>query len=127
MLKRLKQLIKMREDNGLFPDHLDALRAAPEHHKLLFENELVRVIDTCIHSGETTELHVHQWPSSLYILSWSHFIRYDERGEIVVDSRSFESLPEAHSALWSQPLLPHWLENVGDDDLHIISTEIKSQ
>jgi len=27
-----------------FPDALDALIASPQHHKLLFENEFVRVL-----------------------------------------------------------------------------------
>jgi len=31
-----------------YPDALDALIAAPEHHKLLFENETARVLDACI-------------------------------------------------------------------------------
>ena len=30
------------------PDDLDALIAAPQHHKLLFENEFVRVLDAKI-------------------------------------------------------------------------------
>lgn len=127
MFERIRQLMTVKEINGLFPAHLDALEASPEHHKLLFENEKVRVIDTCIHPGKITNLHTHQWPSSLYILSWSHFIRYGESGNVIVDSRSLQSLPQAHSALWSQPLLPHRLENVGDTDLHVISTEIKTQ
>jgi len=34
-------------------DTLDALVAAPQHHKLLFENESLRVLDTRIGPGET--------------------------------------------------------------------------
>ncbi len=56
-------------------DNLDALVAAPEHHKLLFENNFVRVLDTLILPGEITKVHTHRFPASLYILSWSDFIR----------------------------------------------------
>ena|SRR5882672_7862966 len=71
-----------------WPAELDALIAAPQHHKLLFENEMVRVLDTYIAPGEKTNVHTHQYPASLYILSWSDFIRYDSDGNVMVDSRT---------------------------------------
>lgn len=43
-----------------WPEEQDALAAAPLHHKLLFENDQVRVLDTRITPGETTALHTHQ-------------------------------------------------------------------
>jgi quercetin dioxygenase-like cupin family protein len=52
-----------------WPDELDALIAAPQHHILLFENEAVRVLDTRIPPGQTVPLHTHRWPGTLYILS----------------------------------------------------------
>lgn len=113
------------EENWIWPEELDALAAAPEHHKLLHENEVVRVIDTCISPGGITELHTHKWPASLYIISWSDFIRYDKEGNIVVDSRNIPNTPLASTALWSEPLPPHRLKNIGDKDLHVISVEIK--
>ena len=56
-----------------WPDDLDALIAAPKHHKLLFENELVRVLDTNIPPGETTAVHTHCFASSLIVINWSDF------------------------------------------------------
>ena len=35
----------MQKTEWPWPDELDALTASPEHHKLLFENDLVRVLD----------------------------------------------------------------------------------
>ena len=99
--------------------------AAPRHHKLLFENEKVRVLDTFICPGELTEIHTHQWPSSLYILSWSHFIRYDIDGNIMLDSRDLAAPPSPNTALWSAALVPHALKNIGATDMHVISIEIK--
>jgi len=107
-----------------WPEELDALRAAPKHHALLFENERVRVLDTNIAPGDTVPLHTHRWPSALYILSFSQFVRRDEAGNVTVDSRNFRVLPEG--AQWLEPLAPHTLENVGERDLHVISVEIKS-
>lgn len=109
-----------------WPAELDALVAAPEHHRLLMENDIVRVIDTLIPPGETTNIHTHKWPASLYILSWSDFIRYDPAGNIIADSRNISQKPLPSSALWSDALPPHALKNIGEKDIHIISVEIKS-
>jgi hypothetical protein len=107
-----------------WPEELDALVAAPKNHTLLFENEAVRVLDTRVAHGETVPLHTHRWPSALYIMNWSDFLRRDKEGLVVVDSRVGGKLPEG-SALWSGPLAPHTLENVGAGELRTISVEVK--
>lgn len=114
----------MKQESNEWPEELDALRAAPKHHALLFENAKVRVLDTNIRPGETAPLHTHRWPSTHYILSFSDFVRRDALGKVLVDSRTVGKLPEG-TALWSEALPPHTLENVGEWDLHVISIEIK--
>ena len=109
----------------MIPDELDALVAAPKHHTLLFENEFVRVLDTNVPPGETVPLHTHRWPGTLYILSWSDFVRRNREGKIVVDSRR-TSQPAQGSAVWSEPLTAHTLENVGMTELRVISVEMKT-
>jgi hypothetical protein len=108
-----------------WPDALDALQAAPQHHTLLFENELVRVLDTTVPPGETVPLHTHRWPAALYILKWSDFVRRDGEGSIMADSRA-AGKPADGIAVWSGPLPPHTLENVGESELQVISVELKS-
>ena len=109
-----------------WPDELDALIAAPEHHKLLMENDFVRVIDTLIPPGEVTKIHTHKWPASLYVISWSNFIRYDAGENVIVDTRNLSQTPLPSSAIWTEALKPHALENIGENNIHIISVEIKS-
>ncbi len=109
-----------------WPEELDALVAAPKHHALLLENKSVRVLDTRVPPGETVPLHTHRWPSALYILSWSDFVRRDAEGAVVADSRTGKKLPEG-GALWSPPLAPHTLENVGRTELRAISVEVKDE
>ena len=104
---------------------LDALKAAPENHRLLLENESVRVLDTVVQAGQTVPLHTHKWPSVLYILSWSDFVRRDPEGTVIVDSR-VRGVMGQNSAVWSGPLGPHTLENVGDKELRAISVELKN-
>jgi quercetin dioxygenase-like cupin family protein len=106
-------------------DNLDALVAAPNNHTLILENEKVRVLDTLIRLGETTPVHTHPWPSVFYIISWSDFVRYDGEGHVLVDSRQGDNAETPPSVLWSEPLGPHSVENVGDAELHVIGIEIK--
>ena len=40
----------------------DAVRVAGNHHRLLFENESVRVLEVIIPPGESTEFHSHPMP-----------------------------------------------------------------
>jgi hypothetical protein len=108
-----------------WPSEMDALIAAPRHHKLLFENDAVRVLDASIPPGEMTQVHTHRCAASHIVISWSDFIRYDVEGNELLDSRTTGKTIAQHSALWSEPLGPHSLKNVGTNVLHIISVEIK--
>jgi quercetin dioxygenase-like cupin family protein len=108
-----------------WPEELDALVAAPQYHILLFENEQVRVLDTNIPPRQTVPLHTHRWPGVLYVLSLTDFVRRDGEGKIVVDSRA-SGKPAIKGALWSEPLPPHTLENVGETEIRVISVELKN-
>ena len=104
---------------------LDAMTAAPDHHDVLLENERVRVLDTRLGPGESTPVHTHCWPAVLYVLGWSDFTRHDADGNVILDSRAKAMKPAIGSALWSGPLQPHFVTNVGDGELHIIAFELK--
>ena len=58
-------------------DELDGVVAAPDHHKVIFENEAVRVLEVTIRAGDTTPLHTHLRPTLNYVVSGSHLIRRD--------------------------------------------------
>jgi quercetin dioxygenase-like cupin family protein len=107
-----------------WPEDLDALRAAPEYHTLMMENEQVRVLDTRVPPGHTVPLHTHRWPCALFVKSWSDFVRCDREGNVVADSR-LGTAPDGE-VLWSGPLGPHTLKNVGDRDLWIVAVEQKT-
>lgn len=108
-----------------WPDHLDALVAAPAHHRLLFENESVRVIETIIPPGEIVPLHTHRWPGTLHLISWSDIVRRDASSAILMDSRALSIARVEGAITWSPALPPHTLENVGSATFHAITTELK--
>ncbi len=108
-----------------WPENLDALAVAPRHHTRLFENERVRVLDTRIAPGDTVPLHTHCWPAVHHVMSWSDFVRRDQHGAVQVDTRGKPAAAPG-AALWSGPLGPHTLENVGSAELHVVSVELKN-
>jgi quercetin dioxygenase-like cupin family protein len=107
-----------------WPADFDALIAAPRHHTLLIENERVRVLRTLIPPGETTAVHTHPSPSVIHTLSFSHYLRRDGSGTVIQDTRTSDTpRPEF---VWSPPLPPHSIENVGNADIHLILVEVKT-
>lgn len=105
-------------------DDLDGAVVAPDNHKVLFENDVVRVLETTIAPGEVTPVHTHLAPQVMYVLSGSHFIRRDEQGATMVDTRASPdfTLPRV---LWSATLGRHSIENTGADSLVVIGVELK--
>ena len=108
-----------------WPDSLDAVRAAPEYHRILFENEQVRVLEVRIKPGQIVPVHTHRWPAAVYVLSASDFIRRDENENLLFDSRTAEPPPTTPAVEWTGPLPPHSVENIGSTEIHLITTELK--
>lgn len=108
-----------------WPDSLDALSAAPGNHSALFENEWVRVVQTRILPGQKVPVHTHRWPSVLFILSWSDFVRSDPQGHVVLDTRQGMEVPKLNAPSWLGPLPPHSVENVGPAEINTVQVELK--
>lgn len=90
------------QDKSQFPDGFDAVQAVPNSHKVVFENELVRVLDVTVPpAGVTEPMHHHRWPSSF--LSWdtggcTPHVRY-HRGDGTVQDQPSHCQP-AHPGVW---------------------------
>lgn len=106
-------------------DDLDAVVAAPAHHSVVFENERVRVLDTRVEPGDTVPLHAHRWPGVQHILGFADFVRRDGDGRVLLDSRGLNLASNGPLVLWSEPLPPHTLENVGNSVIHAVVVELK--
>jgi hypothetical protein len=110
-----------------WPDSLDALTAAADYHRLLLENERVRVLEVRIGPGQSVPVHTHRWPSAVYVMSGSDFIRRDGEGKLLFDSRTMGALPATPTVQWIGPLPPHSVENIGNTEILLITTELKEQ
>ena len=109
-----------------YPDSLDAMVAAPGSHRVLHENEDVRVLETRIGPGETVPLHTHRWPSILYILATGHHVRRDDEGRVIGDTRTADSPPEPGTTLWLTARPPHTVESVDDSEIRLLNVELKT-
>lgn len=94
-----------------WPRELDALIAAPDSHRLLFENERVRVLEVVIEPGAREPEHTHRWPSVM-IVDQPARIRYYERGIETFESPAADTPQPGPKAMWMDAEGPHSVENI---------------
>lgn len=99
----------------------DALVAAPQNHKLLFENDEVRVLEVTVQPGVREPLHAHRYPSVLYYVSAAHMQEYSP-GTVPADHPRKED-----GAVVFLPIgPPHQMENMETTKpLRAIRVELK--
>jgi quercetin dioxygenase-like cupin family protein len=107
---------------------LDAPLAAPEHHRVIFENERVRVMELKVDPGEVVPVHTHRWTSVNYVVKHSDFLSFDADGNVKLDSRTDNSEIKEGAVFCLPPYPPpHSVENIGTSKLHGISVELKGE
>jgi hypothetical protein len=106
------------QDKSGFPDGYDAVQAAPDSHKVVFENEFVRVLEVTVPAaGKSIPMHHHRWPS--FFLDWDTggglpHIRYHRPDGSVRDvpERAEPVHPGVWRVQWMQPEAMHSIEVV---------------
>ncbi len=132
-----RQALGLTQDAVNFPDGYDAVTVAPQSHKVIFENALVRVLQVTMPApGKTEPMHHHRWPS--FWLDWdtggkSPHIRYHQPGGVVRDIPSTESpATMGHWTVhWMKPEPMHAIETLEDfsspNEPSAVRVEIKFQ
>lgn len=108
-----------------WPDSLDALVAAADYHFLILENDRVRVLEVIIPPGAFVPVHTHRWSAVMQVISASDFVRRDQNGQVLLDTRTVPSASAQPGAIWSPPLPPHSVENVGSVEIRLFTVEVK--
>lgn len=99
----------------------DALAAAPQNHKLLFENDEVRVLEVTVLPGVREPLHAHRYPSVMYYISEAHMKEYSPGREAIDHPRK-----EDGAVVFLPIGPPHQMENMETDKpLRAIRVELK--
>jgi hypothetical protein len=95
---------------------LDPAVSNPEHYKVVFENERVRVLEYNDEPGQHTTPHIHP-DSVMYTLS-------SFRRRLVSGETQREVELEAGTVGWL-PAQEHHGENIGETATHVIFVELK--
>ena len=106
-------------------NQFDALIAAPKSHRILLENDRVRVLDVVVEPGEKEPPHTHNLPSVMYIDEPSQILYYDAEGKVVFDLRKSDKPRIPPMTQYLEPEGLHSVENVGDKRFHAIRVELK--
>lgn len=106
------------------PDDLDAIVAAPNSHRVVFENDEVRVLEVTVAPGVREPEHTHRWPSVMVTHERAR-INYFTGAELTFTSP--DPLPEERlpRASWLEPEGPHSVENIDTVWLRAIRFELK--
>ena len=109
-----------------WPAELDAIVSAPNNHKIVLENDKVRVLEVTLTPGEIEPLHHHRWPSVLYIQEAGDFTDADANGNIIFDSRKLAEPLTFPLTMYKEPEAPHSVVNLSDTkSIKLIRIEMK--
>jgi uncharacterized protein (TIGR02145 family) len=104
---------------------LDAVAAAPGNHKVLFENEQVRVLDVVVPVGTREPVHAHCWPSVLYVMSRGKLREYDAAGRVIRQVTEEPKPSALPFVTWLPAGAPHALQNLDAQPIHLVRVELK--
>ena len=91
------------EDAWKWPDSLDALVAAKEFHKLVFQTPEFRILEVTVGPGQLDPIHTHKGKSIVWVVNNSPLL-YNTFG-----------LEELNIGSWEKPEPPHSVENIGKE------------
>lgn len=117
-----------------WPAGLDAVAAAPDSHRVLLENERVRVLEVVVGPGEREPVHTHVWPSLMFI---THPARLRYFPAVVLGDEIQLGTGETGAVgpkptgtpipRWLEPEGPHAVENLDTTEFRAIRVEIKPE
>jgi hypothetical protein len=108
-----------------WPESLDAVTAAPGNHRVVLENEHVRVLDVTVAPGEREPLHAHCRPSVMYLMQEGIYRDYDADGHIVESAETAPPSSQFPMTLWLPPQAPHSVHNLDSRPTRLLRIELK--
>ena len=108
-----------------WPDSLDAVAAAPNNHKVVIENDRVRVLDVTVAPGEMENLHAHCRSSVMYLMYEGIYKDYGPNGELVAEAKEAAPAEQFPMTLWLDPQGPHRVHNLDPKPVRLLRVELK--
>ena len=111
-----------------WPAELDAVIAAPNNHKILLENDQVRVLEVYLAPEEKEPLHHHKWSSVLYIQEAGDFIDYDSDDKVIFNTQKLSEPLSFPLTMTKEPEAPHSVVNLSKTKpIRLIRVEMKPE
>src|SRR5678815_3259292 len=108
-----------------WPPELDAVMAAPKNHRVLLENDRVRVLDVTVAPGEREAVHAHCLPSVMYVMYEGIDRNYDAQGKLIGEQKVAPPLSAFPQVYWLESTPPHAIENLDVQAIHLLRIELK--
>jgi len=102
-----------------WPDSLDGIVAAPQSHRVLMDNDRVRVLDVVIEPGAKEPPHTHKLPGVFIVITPTRLRYFGAAGELV---REYMASTEPR---WFDPEPLHAVENIDSTRYRAIRIELK--
>jgi hypothetical protein len=106
---------------------MDAPIAAPTNHRIVFENDSVRVLDVVVGVGEREVLHAHCWPSFLYVMFRGKLREWDAKGQLIREVKETPPMSSFPQTQWLEVGPPHAIENLDSQPIRLLRVELKRE
>jgi len=113
--------------NWAWPESLDAIKAAPLSHKILYEDSNTRILYVTVNPGALEPVHTHRWKSLAWAVKNPPFTLYHykiDHNRLLVGDSFTTQLPINKVNAWG-PEQPHSIRNNGKDTLILYRIEFK--
>ena len=111
-------------DPKAWDPNLDAVKAAAKNHRVIYEDEDVRVLSVTVEPGEVEVAHHHQWPSVIVFVSLTPSENRDAKGNLLPTTRPGETR-EQPVVVRMPPQGAHAVTNKGTSAMRLIRIEYK--
>lgn len=114
-----------------WPDSLDALVAASEYHKLIFEDSVFRILEVIIAPGQLDPIHTHKGKSIIWIVNNSPIVYktfgLDDNSKLVLVKQDTINIKieDLNKGVWENPEPPHSVENIGKNIFKLYRIEYR--
>ena len=125
--KEIKPINVTTTAKWTWADSLDAIKAAPLSHKVIYEDSNVRILYVTVNPGMLEPIHTHKWRSLTWAVKNPPFTLYHykvENNRLLISDSFTAQLPINKVNVWG-PEAPHSIRNTGTDTLALYRIEFK--
>jgi hypothetical protein len=118
---------KKKQASSLAFEKTDALKAAPSHHRLIFENDSIRIIELILSPGQETPPHSHL-PGIVWVTNNSQVVISDFSSGTTSPVRkdTISLRPDQVNVSREEAAIElHSVKNVGTEEYHEYRVEFK--